>query len=178
MKGTKLISVIALFILSAFTAKDLFAQDKPIQVSLINPIQIFNENTSITGLRLNFIYGKNAKVSGLDWGLVNHITSGTSVGVQWGLVGIVESNYTGWQGNFLNITNGNFEGLQWGLINYAGTVSGVELGFINYAGTVSGVQFGLINYASNMTKGLQIGLINIIRHGGQFPFFPIVNWAL
>jgi len=26
-------------------------------------------------------------------------------------------------------------------------------------------------------KGLQIGLVNIIRQGGQFPVFPIVNWS-
>ncbi|MBU2491867.1 MAG: hypothetical protein KJ571_04525 [Bacteroidetes bacterium] len=140
------------------------AQDKPIQLALFNPVQIFDENTSITGLRINLIYGKNAQVSGLDWGLINHITSGVSKGVQFGLVGIVEADYMGWQDNGVNITKGKFEGLQWGIVNYAGTVSGVQI--------------GLVNYAANMTKGLQIGLVNIIKQGGQFPFFPIVNWAL
>ena len=139
------------------------AQDKPVQLALFNPIQIFDENTSITGLRINLLYGKNASVTGLDWGLVNHMTSGVSKGVQFGLVGIVEADYMGWQDNGINITKGKFEGLQWGVVNYAGTISGVQL--------------GLINYAANMTKGLQIGLINIIKQGGQFPFFPIVNWA-
>ena len=109
------------------------------------------------------LYGKNASVTGLDWGLVNHMTSGVSKGVQFGLVGIVEADYMGWQDNGINITKGKFEGLQWGIVNYAGTISGVQL--------------GLVNYAANMTKGLQIGLVNIIKQGGQFPFFPIVNWA-
>lgn len=140
------------------------AQDKPVQLALFNPVQIFDENTSITGLRISLIYGKNAQVSGLDWGLVNHMTSGVSKGVQFGLVGIVESDFMGWQDNGVNITHGKFEGLQWGIVNYAGTVSGVQI--------------GLVNYAANMTKGLQIGLVNIIKQGGQFPFFPIVNWAL
>ena len=142
----------------------LKAQDKPIQIALFNPVQIFDENTSITGIRLNLIYGKNTQVSGLDWGLVNHITSGVSMGVQFGLVGIVDADYIGWQDNGVNITKGKFEGLQWGVVNYAGTISGVQI--------------GIVNYATNMTKGLQIGLINIIKQGGQFPFFPIVNWAM
>lgn len=163
MKRTKLFPEFALCLLLAFSANKIAAQDKPIQLALFNPIQIFNENTSITGLRISLLYGKNATVSGLDWGLVNHTTSGVSKGVQFGLVGLVEANYVGWQDNGVNITEEKFEGLQ--------------LGIVNYAGTVSGVQIGLVNYASNMTKGLQIGLVNIIKQGGQFPFFPIVNWA-
>ena len=140
------------------------AQDKPIQLALFNPIQIADENTSITGVRLNLIYGKNTHVTGLDWGFVNHSTSGVSKGVQFGIVGIVEADFTGWQDNGVNITHGKFEGLQWGIVNYAGTVSGLQI--------------GIVNYAANMTKGLQIGLVNIIKQGGQFPFFPIVNWAM
>ncbi len=145
------------------SAKEISAQEKPIQLALFNPVQIFNENTSITGLRISLLYGKNATVKGLDWGLVNHTTSGVSKGVQFGLVGINEADFMGWQDNGVNITKGKFEGLQWGLVNYAGTVSGVQIGFVNYA--------------ANMTKGLQIGLVNIIKQGGQFPVFPIVNWA-
>lgn len=162
MKAKKMFYLSALISLIFFNT--VKAQDKPIQLALFNPVQIFDENTSITGLRINLIYGKNAQVSGLDWGLINHITSGVSKGVQFGLVGIVEADYMGWQDNGVNITKGKFEGLQWGIVNYAGTVSGVQI--------------GLVNYAANMTKGLQIGLVNIIKQGGQFPFFPIVNWAL
>jgi len=154
----------AVFVFSLTFLNPIKAQEKPVQLALFNPVQIFDENTSITGLRINIIYGKNASVSGLDWGLINHMTSGVSKGVQFGLVGIVDADFMGWQDNGVNITKGKFEGLQWGVVNYAGTVSGVQI--------------GLVNYAANMTKGLQIGLVNIIKQGGQFPFFPIVNWAL
>jgi len=164
MNRNKLLSILAIGLLLAFSAKDVFSQDKPIQIALVNPIQIFNEGTSITGLRINILYGKNTRVTGLDWGLINQTTSGVSKGVQFGLIGINEADYVGWQDNGLNITSGSFEGLQWGIVNSAGTVNGVQI--------------GLVNYAANMNKGLQIGLINIIKHGGQFPFFPIVNWAL
>ncbi len=138
------------------------AQSKPVQLALFNPIQIFPENTSIAGIRLSLIYGKNASVSGIDWGLVNHTTSGTSLGWQSGLVGINASNFVGLQSNFVNVNDRNAEGVQFGFYNQAGHMSGLQFGFINHAGSI---------------KGLQIGLINIIKSGGQFPVFPIVNWS-
>jgi hypothetical protein len=138
------------------------AQTQPIQLALFNPIQIFPENTEISGIRLSLLYGKNTTVTGLDWGLVNHSTAGQSLGVQFGLVGYVEADFKGWQDCGVNIVEGNFEGLQWGLVNYANYAHGLQLGFVNYAGSM---------------KGIQIGLVNIIKQGGMFPFFPIVNWS-
>ena len=163
MANNKIFPFFTICILFIISGHKISAQDKPIQLALFNPIQIFDESTSITGLRINLLYGRNATLTGIDWGLVNHLTSGTSKGVQFGFVGIVDANFIGWQDNFVNITKGKFEGLQFG--------------FVNYAGTVSGVQIGIVNYAENMTKGLQIGLVNVIVKGGQFPIFPIVNWA-
>jgi hypothetical protein len=138
------------------------AQDKPIQLSLFAPIQIIPENDGISGFRLNLIYGRNVHVTGVDLGLVNHTTTGKSVGVQWGLVGWADSDFLGWQNSGVNVVEGDFEGFQWGAVNYA-----------NYA---NGFQLGIINYARSM-KGLQIGLVNIIRQGGMSPVFPIVNWS-
>jgi len=138
------------------------AEQRPVQVALIAPIQIFPDNYTIAGVRINLLYGRNATVTGLDLGLVNHTTMGVSKGYQHGLVGLTEADFVGWQNNGINITKANFEGFQSGIVNYA-----------HYA---NGVQFGLVNYAVSM-KGLQIGLVNIIRQGGQFPVFPIVNWS-
>jgi len=139
-----------------------FAQTKPVQLALVNPIQIFDERTSIAGVRISLLYGKNASVSGLDWGLVNHTTSGTSQGVELGFVAINDANFVGLRWNFVDVSKGNVEGAQ--------------LGFYNSGGYVNGVQIGFINNAASM-KGLQLGLINIIQKGGQFPVFPIVNWS-
>ncbi|MBD3402581.1 hypothetical protein GF420_06775 [candidate division GN15 bacterium] len=160
-------AVLLLTVLSCCTA--LFAVDshaqeetKPIQLALLAPVQLFDEDTPISGIRLNLLYGRNTRVSGLDWGLVNHTTEGQSMGVQFGLVGIADDGFLGWQDNFVNITKGDFEGFQWGAVNYANNGNGLQLGLVNYARTM---------------KGLQIGLINIIKQGGQFPVFPIVNWS-
>lgn len=161
MKKTILMTIFILLVISVLPAMAQ-NQNKPIQVSLFNPIQIFSEDTPIGGIRFNFLYGKNTTVSGLDFGLVNHTTAGLSKGYQFGLVGMTEADFLGFQNNVVNYTKGGMEGFQWGVVNYAGKANGFQL--------------GLVNYAENM-KGLQIGLINIIKNGGQFPVFPIVNWS-
>ncbi len=163
MKKISVEYLLVMIFLFSVSNNKINAQDRPIQVSLFTPVQIFPASYSITGIRLNLIYGRNASVSGLDIGLVNQTTNGISKGVQWGVVSINDDRFMGWQNNFVNITKEKCEGFQWGFVNYAGTMSGFQLGFVNFAET--------------MNKGLQIGLVNIIKHGGQFPVFPIVNWA-
>ena len=161
MKKFLIIAALFLLIVPALP-KSLLAAEKPIQLSLFNPIQLFPEDNAITGLRLNLLYGKNTTVVGLDFGLINQNTSGSSKGYQTGLVGLVDADFVGWQNNIVNIVKGNFEGYQLGVVNHSNYANGVQLGLVNYARTL---------------KGLQIGLVNIIGQGGQFPIFPIVNWS-
>ena len=149
--------VISIILVSA--SFQVYAGEKPIQLALFTPIQIFPETDSITGFRFNLLYGRNAAVTGLDLGLVNHST-GQFKGVQFGFVGISDSDFLGWQDNAVNIVSGQFEGLQVGLFNYAKRVRGVQFGGVNYAGSIT---------------GLQIGLVNIIRQGGFLPVCIIVN---
>ncbi len=139
-----------------------FAQSKPINVALFDPIQIFPESTPIAGLRINLIYGNNVSMLGLDWGLVNAVGHGGMTGVQWGAANIDDGNVLGFQAGLVNLAKRNVEGFQYGWVNIGEHVSGFQLGLVNYAGSM---------------KGLQIGIINIIKTGGQFPVFPIVNWS-
>ena len=162
MAKKRFILLVLCILVFVLTASTVWAQTRPIQLSLVTPIQIFPETDSIAGLRFNLLYGRNVSVTGLDIGLVNHTTSGTSLGLQYGLVGIVDSDFKGWQDCGVNVVQGRCEGLQWGLVNYANDMSGFQFGFVNYARTM---------------KGLQIGLVNIIKQGGQFPVFHIVNWS-
>lgn len=159
-----LVLVLLLFLSLFFTEiEGTFAQEKPVQLALVAPVQLFSESTSITGIRFSLIYGKNSGMTGLDIGLANHTTSSVQKGIQFGIVGIADGGFVGWQDNFVNISKQKFEGLQWGAVNY-------------HDGMVSGLQLGIVNYAASM-NGLQIGLINIIKTGGAFPVFPIVNWS-
>ncbi len=135
---------------------------RPIQVALITPAQIFSEDDAIVGIRLNLIYGRNVSVKGLDFGLINHTTSGMTKGWQSGLVGVVDNDFLGLQDNVINVVKGSCEGLQIGPFNYAKDMHGLQLGLVNYAET---------------TYGIQIGLVNIITQNGAFPVFPIINWS-
>ena len=162
MSKKRFIILVLSILVFVLTASTVWAQSRPIQLSLVTPIQIFPETDSIGGLRFNLLYGRNVAVKGLDIGLVNHTTTGSSLGLQYGLVGIVDSDFMGWQDCMVNVTQGRCEGLQWGVVNYANDMSGLQLGFVNYAKTM---------------KGVQIGLVNIIKQGGQFPVFPIINWS-
>ena len=139
------------------------AQNEPIQLALFSPIQIFPEDNHIEGFRFNLLYGRNASVKGLDVGLVNHVTSGLSKGLQVGFLSMADSDFNGLQYSAVNVTKGRFDGFQ--------------LGFVNYAHKMDKLQFGIVNYADSL-KGIQIGLVNIIKQGGRFPFFPIINWSL
>lgn len=139
------------------------AQTKPVQIALVNPIQIFPESTPIEGVRWNLLYGRNIAMTGLDFGLVNHVGSGGFTGVQFGLV---------------NLDDGDVKGIQWSAVNIARmNVEGAQLGWFNSAGYVHGIQISLVNYAGKM-KGVQLGIVNIIDEGGMFPVFPILNWSL
>lgn len=140
----------------------IHAEERPVQVALFTPIQVFPETDAVSGVRLNLLYGRNAYITGVDVGLINDTTQGISKGWQVGLVGWSRSDFVGWQDNSVNVVKGNFEGFQLGIVNHA-----------NFA---KGFQLGLVNYVESM-NGLQIGLVNVIRRDGAFPVFPIINWS-
>lgn len=139
-----------------------FAQSNPIQLSLWNPLQIVDEAKSVSVLRLS-IYGVNSGMTGLDLGIWNETRSQPQVGVQFGIVGKSLAGFTGWQASTVNISRSMFEGFQAGAVNY-------------HTGKFSGLQLAIFNYTDSM-NGIQIGLINIIKKGGFFPWFPIFNFS-
>ena len=153
------------------------AAQSPIQIALFNPIQIVKQDKAVKGLRIDFIYGVNTTVQGVDLGLVNMNTgSGHSAGIQWGFVSMVKGSFTGWQSNLVSSTEGRFVGLQGGLVSMAHESEGLQWSGVNSSWNHSGLQLGVVNYARRIS-GVQVGLINIIKTGGQFPVFPIVNWG-
>lgn len=153
--------ILSIFFIVSFSSVSR-SQDNPVQLALVNPIQIVPESQSINVFRFNLIYGKNANVTGFDLGLANH-TTGKEVGIQLGVVNLTDGGFTGWQGGFANITKGMSVGLQVAsAVNY-------------HNGHFNGLQISIVNYTATL-KGLQIGLINIIEKGGFLPVFPIFNF--
>jgi len=138
------------------------SDDKIIQLALFNPVQIYPEEESITGVRLNLLYGKNESVTGFDLGIVNRTAGKQSVGVQWGILGLADRGFVGFQANSVNVTHYEFKG--------------VQFGFVNVAEDANGLMIGVVNFAKRM-YGIQIGIFNLIGEGGVAPVLPIVNWS-
>lgn len=178
----KALSTLAAVVFAVAVAMPLAAQDKPIQLALVNPVQLVPEGQGISVVRLNLIYSVNRSVNGLDVGLVNVTSDGASSGVQWAVASVNRGAFTGWQGGFggivgvAAITEGPFVGLQSAWYTSARQGRGVQLGLLNTAANWNGLQLGLLNMAQQL-HGVQIGVVNIIKQGGQFPVFPIVNWS-
>jgi hypothetical protein len=171
-----LLALLAICTGALFPARTLAQQESPFQLALFNPVQIRAEDQAISILRINLLYGKNTYVKGLDLGLVNHTTSGTTKGWQLGLVGYNEGEFAGWQDNYVNVTEGRFLGLQSGIFNSAGGGEGVQAGTVNVSSArFSGLQLSLVNIADDL-YGIQIGLVNIIKSKETLSFLPIVNW--
>jgi hypothetical protein len=146
---------------------------KPVQLALWSPAQIFAPGTAIHGVRLNLIYGVNAEMVGLDVGIANR-TTGDCKALQYGIVGLVEGKFTGWQDNFINVST-DFEGFQSGAYNGADSCRGFQWGFVNNTKSMRGFQLAFVNLTEQM-HGLQIGLVNVIRAKDSLPILPIVNW--
>jgi hypothetical protein len=146
------------------------------ELSLFPGAQLRGEDSAIRILRLG-LYNRNVSVHGLDIGLINQNTAGFSKGLQFGIVGLVEGGFAGWQNNLVNVVHGETNGVQgvafYNAMNYG---EAVQIGFLNRATNISGFQLGIVNFAENM-YGVQIGLINIISGKESLQFLPIVNWS-
>lgn len=175
----------------------------PLQMSLVSPLALIDEEDSVNGFRLNLISGANKNVFGLDMGIANRTTVAQK-GLQLGGVNIVEGeqsglqvgfvNWTGvkamgWQWGFVNATKGDSTGgqaglvdiavgcasYQCGLVNYGGRTEGFQFGAVNVADSVSGMQIGILNYTHKLS-GLQIGILNIAAgKDSVWKVLPIVN---
>ncbi|HVP56701.1 MAG TPA: hypothetical protein VMU02_01280 [bacterium] len=177
MRRAFVMACVGIAILAGIAVESGYAEGSAtFQLSLFPPVQLRDENLSISLLRLDLIYGRNVSVHGLDLGLINHCTGGTSVGLQYGIVGYVGGSFVGWQANTIDIVKQRFSGFQSGFYNQMNNGEAVQYGIFNVATDVTGLQLGFINYTQKM-YGLQIGLINVIRQKEKLPVLPIINWS-
>ena len=170
-------SAVASLALAIGLVPPLAAQENPIQLALFTPIQIVPQSKGVSVVRLNLIYSVNQSVQYVDLGLVNVTNGGASQGIQWAAIAVNKGSFTGWQSAFASVTQGQFKGLQMGVLSMAHEGRGLQWSGVNVADNwSSGLQLAVVNYAKR-TSGFQVGLVNIIKEGGQFPIFPIVNWG-
>ncbi len=155
------------------------AQTKPLQLALIEDIQLVPATDSIKGLRLN-IYGVNEDVMGLSLGFVNKSLGNTS-GAELGLINITDGEFHGWQSAWAySLTRGRFIGLQQGIVTVAegdftglqggiysqvdGNFKGVQSALVGVTkGDYSGWQANFVNWTEGKFIGVQSGLLNITK---------------
>lgn len=175
----KKILVLALLVLFAIPQFAGAQEAKPVQLALLNPVQLVPEAESISGVRLNLLYTVNADVTGLDLGLGINRTTGTYKGVQFGLANWNEMDSTGLQVGLVNRIAGRAIGVQYGMVNVVeGDLSGVQWGFVNWAqGYMHGAQYGAVNISKAESVGIDIGLVNY--NEGSFTGFMLgfVNYT-
>ena len=158
-----------LVLIGCFLATAAFAETQPFQLSLIPDVAIHAKTTHIRGVSLS-IWGENPQ-SALAIGVVNGST-GDSTGISLGLLANYAESYQGahlaWIANY---ASARFTGLQMAAFNYAERLNGLQLGFINFAAaTERGVQVGLINVMKS-TPGWFTNLPDELA-----PAMVLLNW--
>lgn len=177
--------ILGLFLISLCCVISLaFAKgDKPVQLAILTPVQLFPPEDSIKGLSLDLLYSVNNDVSGLtlgtglakangdrkgiSLGAINW-TRGLSYGLKAGLLNYAGKNSVGIDAGVINIVQGDTKGVQLGIVNWnEGFFHGWQFGAVNEVnGPFVGLQCGLLNYAVEMS-GLQLGFFNTAHSGAM-----------
>lgn len=169
-------SIFALSLAAALAATVATAAPSwtPFQLGIAGSVfQIFPEETSVLGLRLNLIASRNDTVTGIDAGIVS--AGGDMQGVRVNLVNLADYHFSGIEVGLLNHDDA-VSGLTVGLFNTVdGDASGMQIGVFNKANAMTGLQIGLFNQAVTL-RGVQIGVINLVDDG-PLTFFPVLNMA-
>ena len=158
-----------LVLLCCLFATEVFAESPPFQLSLIPDVAIHAKSTHIKGLSLG-IWSENPQTA-VAIGVVNGST-GESSGISLGFLANYAENYKGAH-------------LAW-IANYSSAkFTGLQLAGFNYAERLNGLQLGFINFAASTERGVQVGLINVMKSTqGWFTNLPdevapamiFVNW--
>jgi hypothetical protein len=150
----------------------------PVQLSFWGPLQVYDESSSVSGVRLALLSGTNQDVTGLDLLGIASLTRGDQKGLQIGLYNEVNGDLAGWQlGGFAGEVDGRARGLQTAAVyNRAGDAVGTQFAVgMNRTESMRGLQISLVNWTDDL-EGVQIGLINIHRNG-WLPFLPFFNFG-
>jgi len=176
-----------------------YALVSPLSLNLFPPLELPPQSSTVTGLRVSALMGRQANVYGFDVAGIGNVTdtnfggfavaggfnynhgASTITGFQIaGLanVNVNKSNIAGIQiaGLFnSNLAESHLVGFEAALFNYSPytTVVGAQVGLYNKARVVVGLQIGLLNVTDKL-YGVQIGLLNFDNQG-LFGIAPILN---
>jgi len=147
-----------------------------LQAGFINSI-----GGNVTGLQSGFINSIGGDLMGAAYGFINSVNGEVS-GLQYGFINSVSESVAGLQCGFINSTSKSVYGVQCGFINSANDVRGLQHGFINSAKSLRGLQLGFINSVDDVEKGLPIGFLSFVKHGGykavEFSYTDLLPYNL
>ena len=164
----------------------------PVGVALLEDAQFPRPDVDVMGMRLCFIYGRNADVQGLDIGIFGCGVEGNLFGLQlsgvfndvgssWGavqfagIVNVCAEDFYGCQlSGIANSTGQSLYGGQLSIFNQAQTLYGAQVGLFNKSESACGLQIGLVNIAERARGLMQIGVVNVIK-SNKNQVFPIIN---
>jgi hypothetical protein len=191
---------LVLVALGLFLVSSAHAAVSPLGVSIVPPVEFPPADFTITGARLDVLWGDHHKVYGIDLGGLGNVTDQESWGIQ--VAGLM--NYNKGEADIVllqaagianinvnkvhmigiqaalynsNMAESTLAGLEVGLYNNSphAKVIGLQAGVFNKANEVYGFQIGLINMTDSL-HGLQIGLVNF-NTKGIFAVAPILNFG-
>ena len=172
MTKLQTICLLGLTLLMATSLPSQAGRKSGVQLSLVPPIQLFNEIDEVVGARLGVI-ADNERMSGCDLSLVN-MTADRFVGAEFGILNYSRMDTFGLQFGPVNHA-GMIKGCQFGLVNHTRELRGVQFGVINRAGANRMLQLGVINFGEN-AKGWQFGLFNFnTYYNAGLPVMMIIN---
>jgi len=145
----------------------------------------------VSGMRLSFLYGKNQRTSGLDFGLLSISETGdmSGVGLILGVSRVTGDMSPGVTFSLVNYHSGRDSGLNMGFVNLLGEADGAfNFGFFTIARGATLVDLGAVNMSerslaqvgfvniSDEIGSFQFGLLNMAKNG-FLPVSPIFNFA-
>lgn len=82
------------------------------------------------------------------------------------LLNLNSNDYQNLQLAFLFNGACHVKGLQLATANGASVVEGTQIGVVNVAKKLKGTQFGIVNIVDSVEKGVPIGVLSFVKHGG------------
>ena len=137
-------------------------------------VGIGSNTDSVYGLQWDLLIGKVGELRGVNEALgFAKVEEGYGINSAW--IYARSDKFYGVQGAIVDINDGHFGGAQFGIVNFAhGTLIGAQFGIYNQVEDLHGVQLGFVNNARHISKGLQVGIVNIAKNG-WFPVMVLVN---
>ena len=172
----------------------LFAHQASAEVAFQFAVPGFRapDSSSVSGVRLSIIHGKNSSQKGLDLGFVamsetahfsglalifgvSRVTNTMSAGAAFSFVNWHSSRDTGMNGAFINILNNTEGAVNVGFVTIAESGTGLDIGGFNMSRS-STCQIGFLNITDRI-ETFQFGFLNMAKNG-FLPIFPVVNFPV